>query len=39
MAENIREQSLAFMSGVQKVIPIEMLKLFNYKEISKFLAG
>lgn len=39
MTENIREQSLAFISGVEKVIPIHMLKLFNYREIGKYLAG
>jgi hypothetical protein len=31
MTENIREQSMAFMTGVEKVIPVSHLKLFNYK--------
>lgn len=31
MTEGIREQSLAFISGVEKVVPIQMLKLFNYR--------
>ena len=39
MTENIREQSLSFMSGVEKVIPVNMLKLLNYREVGKFLAG
>jgi len=39
MTENIREQSLAFIEGVEKVIPIHALKLFNYREIGKYLAG
>jgi hypothetical protein len=39
MTENIREQSLAFMSGVEKVIPTTMLRLLNYREIGKFLSG
>ncbi len=39
MTENIREQSIAFMSGVEKVIPVNLLKLLNYREIGKFLSG
>ena len=39
MTENIREQSLAFIEGLEKVVPANHLKLLNYKEISKFLAG
>jgi hypothetical protein len=39
MTEGIREQSLAFISGVEKVVPIQMLKLFNYREIGKYFAG
>ena len=39
MTENIREQSLSFMAGVETVIPVNMLKLLNYREIGKFLAG
>lgn len=39
MTENIREQSLAFIEGVELVIPIHALKLFNYREIGKYLAG
>lgn len=39
MTENIREQSLSFMSGVEEVIPTTMLRLLNYKEVGKFLSG
>jgi hypothetical protein len=39
MTENIREQSLAFIEGIEQVIPIHVLKLFNYREIGKILAG
>ena len=39
MTENIREQSIAFMEGVEKVLPVKYLKLLTYKEIGKFLSG
>jgi putative N-acetylmannosamine-6-phosphate epimerase len=39
MTENIREQSMAFMAGVEKVLSVNYLKLLNYKEIGKFLSG
>lgn len=39
MTESIREQSLAFISGVEKVISIQMLRLFNYREMGKYFAG
>ena len=31
MTENIREQSLAFIEGIEKVLPANYLKLLNYK--------
>ncbi len=35
----IRRQSKAFMRGIEKVIPYETLKLFNYKEVALYLSG
>jgi hypothetical protein len=31
MTEEIREQSKAFMTGIEKIIPYNVLKLFSYK--------
>jgi len=39
MTENIREQSIAFMEGLEKVVPLQLLKLLTYKEVGKFFAG
>jgi len=39
MTEGIREQSKAFMSGLELVIPYSTLSLFSYKEISLYLSG
>lgn len=39
MTEEIRDQSKAFMSGLESVIPYSTLSLFSYKEISLYLSG
>ena len=31
MTENIRDQSMAFMTGVEKVLTVNHLRLLNYK--------
>jgi hypothetical protein len=39
MTEQIRDQSKAFISGMEKIVPYEVLKLFSYKELGIYLAG
>jgi hypothetical protein len=39
MTDEIKEQSKAFMEGLQIAIPYSTLRLFSYKEISLYLSG
>lgn len=39
MTDEIKEQSKAFMEGLQVAIPYSTLRLFSYKEISLYLSG
>jgi|JI6StandDraft_1071083.scaffolds.fasta_scaffold19299_2 hypothetical protein len=39
MTDQIREQSRAFMQGLESVIPYSILRNINYKELGIYLAG
>jgi hypothetical protein len=39
MTDMIRPQSMAFMQGIESVIPYSILRNINYKELGVYLAG
>lgn len=39
MTETIRDQTKAFMKGLERVIPYSSLKLFTAQELGMYLAG